>query len=210
MTMRTICLFLSIALFQTTLSAQNMATRSLPAFDEIAISGGYDKVILKEGGSESITIEAEGVNPEDIVTEVKGNTLNVKMKKGSYKKSKINLSISYRSLKSVSNSGSSDIHAENPIKGDSFEFNSSGSGDFTGAFDVKKLNINISGSSDMKLSGKADKQAYAISGSGDVDAAKLSGGEADVAISGSGDISLNVSGPVRSAVSGSGKVNNQK
>ncbi|MCC6459507.1 MAG: DUF2807 domain-containing protein [Saprospiraceae bacterium] len=188
--------------------AQKTVTRSLSSFDGIALSGGFDKVILKEGNTESITIEAEGVDPEHILTEIEGNTLGIRMKKGSYRNARIHLNITYRQLREVSNSGSSDIEALSPIKGEVFEFNSSGSGNFTGSFDVKKLEIAISGSSDMKLSGKAEKQEIAISGSGDVNAAALNGSEAEVAISGSGDVSLHVDGPVRSSVSGSGNVRN--
>ena len=75
---------------------------------------------------------------------------------------------------------------------------------------MKKLEVSISGSSDMTLSGNADRQEYAISGSGDIKANALKGKEAAVAISGSGDVSMNVDGPVRTAVSGSGQVNNNK
>ena len=195
-------------LLNAALFAQNTTTRTLPAFDKIAISGGYEKVTLKEGSAESVTIEADGINPDDVITEVKGSTLKIGMKKGWYKNGKINISVTYRALRELSNSGSSDIVAATPIKGDYFEFNSSGSGDFTGGFDVKNLEVNISGSSDMKLSGKAEKQAIAISGSGDIDAKELSGSEASVAISGSGDVALHVSGSVQTSVSGSGKVRN--
>lgn len=195
-------------LLNAALFAQNTTTRTLSGFDKIAISGGYEKVTLKQGSAESVTIEADGVSTDDVITEIKGSTLGIRMKKGSYRNSKISISVTYRSLNELSNSGSSDIVAETPIKGDRFEFNSSGSGDFTGAFDVKNLEVNISGSSDMKLSGKADKQAIAISGSGDIDAKELSGSEASVAISGSGDVALHVNGPVQTSVSGSGKVRN--
>ncbi len=196
------------SLFNAALFSQNTTTRTLSGFNKIAISGGYEKVTLKQGSAESVTIEADGVSTDDVITEIKDNALSIRMKKGSYRNTKINISVTYRNLKEMSNSGSSDIVAETPIKGDYFEFNSSGSGDFTGAFDVKNLEINISGSSDMKLSGKAEKQAIAISGSGDIDAKGLSGSEASVAISGSGDVALHVSGPVQTSVSGSGKVRN--
>ena len=206
--MRLHLLFLGFCCLCASAFGQKTVTRSLSAFQEIALSGGFDKVILKEGKSESVSIEAEGVDPDNILTEVQGNTLKIGMKKGSYRNCRINLNITYQQLREISNSGSSDIEALNPIKGDVFEFNSSGSGNFTGSFDVKKLEIAISGSSDMKLTGKAEKQEIAISGSGDVNASALNGSEAEVAISGSGDVSLHVDGPVRSSVSGSGNVRN--
>lgn len=183
-------------------------TRELENFDKISLSGGYESVVLQEGARESIALEAKGVELDKIETKVKNGRLEVGMKKGNYRNTDIRLTITYRKLSGIDNSGSSDIVTKTPIKGDSFVFNSSGSGNFKGEFDVRKLEINISGSSDMHLSGKADKQDIAISGSGDVDAAALKGSEASVAISGSGDVDLNINGPVRTSVSGSGKVNN--
>ncbi len=188
--------------------AQNKTIRTLTTFDGVAISGGFEKITLREGDAESIAIEADGLSPDDIITEVKDHTLGIRMKKGTYRKSHIQLMITYRNLLSVSNSGASDIEVLSAIKGDKFELNSSGSGNFTGSFEVKHLEVNISGSSDMKLSGKAERQQIAISGSGDVDAAALAGHEADVAINGSGDVTLHVDGPVQTAISGSGKVRN--
>lgn len=191
------------------LSAQNSTfTRSLASFDKIGISGGFDVVFLQEGDTESVTLEVRGIDPEKIITEVKGGTLQIHTKKGCYANFKAKITVNYRSLKSVANSGSTDIVTLSPIKADKFEFASSGSGDFKGELDVKDLEIAISGSSDMTLSGNADNQDIAISGSGDVDAAALKGSAADVAISGSGDVQLGVTGKVKTAVSGSGSVTN--
>lgn len=190
------------------LGAQTTVTRSLPAFEKIAISGGYDKVVLKQGDAESVQLETSGIDPDKIVTEVKGNTLNISTKNGVCYNFKAKITITYRSIRSIANSGSSDIVASTVIKADDFKLASSGSGDFKGEFDVKSLDVAISGSSDMKLSGKAADQDIAISGSGDVDAGNLSGESAEVAISGSGDVRLGVKGKVKTAVSGSGTVTN--
>lgn len=186
------------------------STRTLSAFDHIAISGGFDKIILQEGSAEGIVLELSGIEAEKIKTEVKGSTLEIGVKKGWHGDFKATLTVTFRSLREISNSGSSDIEALSTIKGESFEYRSSGSGDFKGAFDVKKLEVHISGSADMTLTGSADQQDYAISGSGDINASKLKGKSAEVSISGSGDVDLNVDGPVRTAVSGSGDVKNNK
>jgi hypothetical protein len=196
-------------LFPFCLTAQNSSvTRTLTSFDKIGISGGFDVVFLKEGDSESVTLDVSGIDPEKIETEVKDGTLRIHTKKGCYSNFKAKITVNYRSLKSVANSGSTDIVTLSPIKTDKFELASSGSGDFKGELDVKDLEIAISGSSDMTLSGNADVQEIAISGSGDVNAATLKGSAADVAISGSGDVRLGVSGRVKTAVSGSGSVTN--
>lgn len=190
-------------------TGQNSAKRTVSGFDEISISGGFDKIILKEGASEGVEIESDGADLEKIITETNGNTLEIHTKRGyDPGNKKIKITVTFKKLREINNSGSSDIATESPIRGDEFEFNSSGSGDFSAEFDVRKLEVHISGSADMKLKGTADSQAYAISGSGDIDAQNLKGKDAEVAISGSGDVDLNVSGRVKSSVSGSGDVSN--
>lgn len=185
-------------------------TRTLSSFDQIAVSGGFDKILLKEGSTEGVSLEVSGIDADKIITEVKGSTLEIGMKKGSYSNFKATITVTYRKIKGISNSGSSDIEALSQIRGEALEINSSGSGNFTGALDVSKLDVAISGSSDMKFSGSAGRQEYAISGSGNIKAGDLKGKEAEVAISGSGDVQLHVDGPVRKAISGSGDVTNIK
>lgn len=200
---------LALFLFPICLSAQNSTvTRSLASFDKIGISGGFDVVYIQQGSTESVTLDVSGIDPANIETEVKDGTLKIKTKKGSYSNYKAKITVTYKNLKSVGSSGSSDIEALSVIKADEFKLASSGSGDFKGEFDVKNLDIAISGSSDMTLSGNAEAQQIAISGSGDVNASALKGNTADVAISGSGDVKLGVSGKVKTAVSGSGTVTN--
>ncbi len=197
-------------LFPFCLAAQSSTvTRSLSSFDQIGISGGFDVVYLKQGDAESVTLDVNGIDPDNIVTEVNNGALNIKTKKGNYSNYKAKITVTYRNIKSVANSGSSDIETLSPIKGSEFKFASSGSGDFKGELDVKDLDIAISGSSDMTLTGNADVQEIAISGSGDVNASALKGSAADIAISGSGDVRLGVSGKIKTAVSGSGTVTNQ-
>jgi Putative auto-transporter adhesin, head GIN domain len=201
-------LFIAFLCIGKTVSAQSKVVRTLPAFDRIAISGGYDALILKEGAEEGVVLEVKGIDPDRIITEVEGGKLEIYMKRGSYYDFKATITVTYKSLKSISNSGSTDVIAENAIKGESFKLSSSGSGDVKAAFDVKDLDISISGSSDMRLSGNAARQDFSISGSGDIDAKALKGEEASVSISGSGDVDLAVKGKVKTSVSGSGSVNN--
>jgi Putative auto-transporter adhesin, head GIN domain len=193
----------------TAASAQQSETRTLPSFNAIGIAGGFESVILKPGDTEQIVITSKGFKPESVETEVKNGKLNVDMKQGvRYDRGSATLVITYKSIKGLYASGSSDIRTEGTIKADDFEMAASGSGDFTGELDCNTLKVSISGSADFKLSGQAAQQKYAISGSGDIDASALKGTTAKAAVSGSGDIKLNISGNVDSAVSGSGDITN--
>lgn len=203
-------LFAALCLFiATQTQAQSTVTRSLPDFDQIDISGGFDKVILKEGDAPAVDLVVSGINADKIITEVKGKSLQIGMKHGSYSNFKATLTVTYRKLNAINNSGSTDIETASVLRGDALELNFSGSGDVKCELAVQKLEVAISGSSDMKFSGTADSQDIAVSGSGDIDASKLKGKSAKVAISGSGDVQLNIDGPVRTSVSGSGDVVNQ-
>lgn len=206
-----LCLsLLTLFLLQAGLTAQTAtSTRTLAGFDKVAISGGFDAVILKEGDAESVTLETSDIDPAKIVTEVKGNTLEIGMKKGRYSNFQARITVTYRRVTELSNSGSTDVEIASTVRGEAFEIHSSGSGDFKGSFDVQKLDAHISGSSDMQLTGRADRQHYAISGSGDIQAGDLKGKEADVAVSGSGEVHLHIDGPVHQAVSGSGEITNK-
>ena len=201
---------LALLLFPFCLAAQtSTVTRTLGSFDKIGISGGFDVVFLKQGDAESVTLDLKGIDADKIETEVKNGTLKISTKKGYYSNYKAKITVTYRNLKSLANSGSTDVETLTPIKANEFEFASSGSGDFKGELDVKDLDIAISGSCDMTLRGNADAQELAISGSGDVNASDLKGNAAEVAISGSGDVRLGVSGKIKTAVSGSGTVSNR-
>ena len=206
-----LCLLLiTICLLQSGLTAQTAtSTRQVVGFEKVAISGGFDAVILKEGDVESVVLETSDIDQDKITTEVQDNVLQIGMKKGRYSNFRARITVTYRRLTEVRNSGSSDVEIASIVRADAFEISSSGSGNFKGAFEVQRLEAKISGSSEMKFSGRADRQTYAISGSGEIQAGDLAGKEAEVAVSGSGEVHLHINGPVRQVVSGSGEVTNK-
>lgn len=89
-------------LFSNFLSAQNSTvTRFLASFDQIGISGGFDVILLKQGETESVTLEVSGIDAENIETEAKEGKLKIKTKKGNYSNYKAKITVTYRNLKSV-------------------------------------------------------------------------------------------------------------
>lgn len=73
-------------------------------------------------------------------------------------------------------------------------------------FTQDELNIDITGSEDVDLEGKAESLEAEISGSGEVSAYRLTAKTARLRVSGSGDIRATVTQSVRARVSGSGKI----
>lgn len=73
-------------------------------------------------------------------------------------------------------------------------------------FTQDELNIDITGSGDVDLEGKAERLDAEISGSGEVSAYRLVVKTARLRVSGSGDIRATVTQSVKARVSGSGKI----
>ena len=200
-------LFLGIAL-----SAQKQTdTRSTGSFSSINIAGAFVKVTLKSGETEGVYLESNGTNLDDIETKVKGKSLSIGTKEGrkNVKTDDVTVVITYKNIDHINEAGRANLVFENTLKAEKFGMNVSGSGSIKGVLEVTDFKLNISGSADVLLSGTATNQHLAVSGSGDIDAGKLRGETAKVAISGSGDVLLNISGNVRSSISGSGDVVNK-
>ena len=71
-------------LVSTVVTAQETVTRKLSSFNKLDVGGSFN-VVIETGNDESVKIEAEGVSPDKIITEVKGGELNVRMEKGEYR-----------------------------------------------------------------------------------------------------------------------------
>ena len=82
-----------------------------------------------------------------------------------------------------------------------------GSGDvvWTG-LDSERVEIGVSGSGDVEVSGKTGALAIELNGSGNVDAGDLDARDVPVAIAGSGDVDVSVSDTLAAEISGSGQV----
>src|SRR5258705_7891766 len=61
------------------LLAQQSETRSLGSFRSIKVSQAID-AYLKKGDKESARVEVTGGSPSDVVTEVEGSSLRIKMR----------------------------------------------------------------------------------------------------------------------------------
>jgi hypothetical protein len=177
------------------------------AFDEISSSGKY-KILLKQGSTHAIEIEADENILPYIETEIDGDELQLHSKKGyNINPSKpITVWITLATLKEINASGQAEIVTEGAFKGASLETNFSGRVYAKLNVQYDKLEVAISGSGKMKLNGRADKAEISVSGSGEVDAPEMQSQDMELQISGSGNASVNVSKKLEVAISGSGNV----
>ncbi|EAY30315.1 conserved hypothetical protein [Microscilla marina ATCC 23134] len=197
-----------LAVFSFNLSAQNTETRTPGSFNSLSI-GLAAKVELSEGGAESIRIEANGVELNQIETNVEDGKLRIRWKKGyrNWKRRKnVKLWITYRSLNKIGIGGSASVVAKSTLKGNQLSLSVSGSGNLTAQVAVTNLKTSISGSGSLRISGKANDQSIKISGSGSIRAFELASTAATVRISGSGSARIQVKDAITARISGSGSV----
>ncbi|GAB2694996.1 head GIN domain-containing protein [Mucilaginibacter koreensis] len=195
----------------TTTSAFDTQDRHLSGFNAIDATGSFD-VIITQGNTESVKVEAPADVIDRITTEVKGGVLKLGTKRNNgwnwnwNDNKRIVIYVSIREVNAVNLSGSGDVMFKNGLRAENLRVTLSGSGDISGRVEAKTLESRISGSGDLKLSGRASYSSISISGSGDYSAESLACEEVAVRISGSGDVHVNANSKIDSSISGSGDV----
>ena len=182
-------------------------TRTVSDYNKIGASGSFD-ITLEAGTEGTLTIKAEENVLEYLITEVEGENLKIKWKKGITIKTakKILITIPFEDIEEVALAGSGDIISTDVVEADTFKIALAGAGDVDLRLNVSSLKVAISGSGDVDLTGTATNLDCALSGSGGVDADALITDKASIRIVGSGDVSVHVNEELDVKVSGSGDV----
>ena len=185
--------------------------RDLPPFTEIMlkISG---KVYLEQGDTQSVKIVASDETLEEIITEVKGRSLNIRFPSTNmFKKwnpGKIEIYITVPGIDALNVSGSGDIISEE-ISSRILDLMVSGSGNIEiENLTSEQISTTVSGSGNIKINGGgvAKELKSRISGSGNVDASGFEADKVDAQTSGSGSCSVISNGEIKARISGSGNV----
>ncbi|MGB3773650.1 MAG: head GIN domain-containing protein [Leeuwenhoekiella sp.] len=190
--------------------SMTLIDRDVKTYDAVHVAGFYD-VQLIAGEEGSLKIEGESNLLEYIITEVKGNILEIKTEKGinlqpSYNKM-ITITVPFKDLYEVNLSGSGDVVSRDRISATTFKTALAGSGDIVLEVEAKSVEARVSGSGDLTLKGRTEEVDFKLSGSGDIHAGDLMATDAEASIAGSGDIELNCDGGLLKArVAGSGDI----
>lgn len=203
----TIYLFASI-LFGSFSFAQQKETRSLASFSEISVSEAIEVELIR-GNKEEAVVEVDGTDLEDIVTEVRGDRLEIEMRdreRYTYRNVDVKVYLTYREIEEIDVSSAADVYSKDILSTDELDIEVSSAGDVDLEIDVEVLDVKVSSAGDVELSGKAKRQFVKVSSSGDYDAYDLVSEDADVDASSSGDAMIYVSGTLEADASSAGKV----
>ena len=184
-------------------------TRQVSNYTSIASSGSWD-VMIAYGESNSIQVEGDANLLTYIETKVEDGKLSIKTTKNVslHSSNKITIYVSATRLTGVSLSGSGDIIGKgNFFNEGNGNFKLSGSGTINLAFNkYKSVDISISGSGNIHLSGTSDEVSARISGSGNADCSGVIANQVSASISGSGNVNVFANTSLEANISGSGNV----
>jgi Putative auto-transporter adhesin, head GIN domain len=199
----------SAVIGQKTINDADAEIREAKNFHGISVSSAFD-VYLSQSNDEAVAVSASDAGTRSrIKVEVRDGILYVGLEKGKWNLSNKNLKayISFKNLDKLSVSGSCDVYVDGIIKADDLKISLSGSSDIRQAkLDVKKLDVDLSGSSDMKVSGIAANLTIDVSGSSQFKGDNLVTDFCKANASGSSDISITVTKELSARTSGSSDV----
>lgn len=182
-------------------------TRAVGEFDAIQIEGEVEVEVLSSQAEHGIDVTCDDNLQEYILTEVTGSTLVIReQNRVSVKPSGLCVvQVDTTALTSLELSGAAPVAGRE--LGTLSEVRLSGSGEMDlRDLDTEDVELYLSGSGGMMVTGAADLLRVDLSGSGDVDARALEAIDAEVRVSGSGDAFIHASRSVDARVSGSGDV----
>jgi len=189
----------------------NVVTKdvAVQSFNELDVSGVFH-LVLVQGSKEAVKIEADD-NLQDLF-EVKneGSKLMVSMKKDSHysTKKKINVTITFKQLKSMDLKMVGNVTQEGNMSFDNLSMDNKSVGAVTLSFNAQKLDLDNKSVGDMNLSGKVDNAVIKNKSVGALKATDLVVQTMDINNDGVGSAEVNAVKEIKVKDSFLGKVKN--
>ena len=206
-------LFIAFSIFsraQKVVNDENAEVRPITSFHAIHVSNSFD-VIITQGGEESLAVSAS--NKEDlpaIKTTVEKGVLKIWFdQKNSWwpKNRKLKAYISVKNINELKGSGAADIEIEGTLQATDLKLNFSGASDLDGKIvTTNKLDIHLSGASDVSISGSASEVEIDASGASVVKAFDFKTNNCVVDASGASKVRITVEKELSASLSGASKV----
>jgi Putative auto-transporter adhesin, head GIN domain len=185
-------------------------TRSISSFEHLHNSISAQVTVTK-GDKYEVKIEGEANVVEALVTEVKGDELDIHFPLFTNIRSTRSLRIVVTTpgtLNEVSNSGSGGIRTDGLFKTGEMRVHNSGSGAIALELEADHIDMSMSGSGNIQIKGSAKEVECNISGSGSIRASDLAVRQhSKIHVSGSGSCSITTDGVIDGSISGSGGIN---
>ncbi len=188
-----ICSLIGFGLYKG-IGSKNVITerRAVKEFTKIELDTP-GTIYFTQGDVLEVKIEGEDNIVPYIITEVKNDTLNIRLKRRFppvlryFPREDIKYFITAPNLESIKINGSGDFESDN-IQASTFDINIFGSGNVKLYVEAFQLNVTIDGSGGLVINGDAKNQDITINGSGGINGNGFLSQSSVVVINGSGDV----------------------
>jgi hypothetical protein len=187
--------------------------RNPGAFEAIAVEYAGAEILLRQGDSESIEIEADDNVLPQLSTQVLSGTLTIKNLETDWKTTvnpsrPVKIAITVKQLDEIVLSAPVGTLEGSSLQADTLKLVVSGGAQVRlNAIQVHLLEGELSGAGDIQISGTADEIKLILSGYGNFNAADLESHTAAVELSGMGDATVRVDEELAATITGAGSVN---
>jgi len=181
--------------------------RKVGNFTKIEVSGAFN-VILTQGSSASLTLEASEELLEKVISEVKGDKLILRLENNTRITGTDSPTayISFINLEEIDLSGAVKISGTNTMKFENLEIEGSGASKVNLTLSANRLKCEASGASDIMLAGDASAFEADLSGASKIDAEELKTVNCTLDCSGASTSKVYVTGSLKVDGSGACKV----
>lgn len=181
-------------------------TRDADGFSGIHVSTGID-VYLSEGTDFSVVVEADENLLDVILTEVKGDMLEVRTDHVNIRRARSKrVHVTLPELKEVKISSAGDLEGQTLFHCRNLRLEVSSAGDLLLEVEAREIDLNISSSGDIRLAGSADFLDASLSSAGDLDAGDLVARKVEVDVSSAGDARVHATDEISMNASSAGNI----
>jgi hypothetical protein len=176
-------------------------------FDRLSFSG-IGNIIITQGDTESLKVEAESNVIERLEISSGGKKLKIGFKNNFFNiipTKPVNFYLSVKDLREISMSGVGSIKCDN-LATDDLSIDSSGAGSVDMNLTTTVLEVALSGAGKVNLAGQTQSQSIDISGAGSYSAKEFISKDCEVSISGLGRAIVNATDTLDVNMSGLGSV----
>lgn len=203
--------FLAAGVFaQKVVNDPNAEPRTVSSFHAIHISNAFE-VVLVQGNDEGLAVSAEDkADIPQIKTEVENGVLKIEFdqkNKWFSKNKKLKAYISLKNIDELRAGGASKISIDGSLHATTLKLALTGATDLSGKLNVSgELGIELSGASDVSLTGSAGSVNLVARGASDVKAYDFTSASCNIDASGASTVHITVDKELKAKLSGASSV----
>ena len=179
---------------------------SVSSFSRLQVSDAFI-VNLSVGDAEAVTVRVDDNLVDRLDVGASGETLHLGLKSGtSVRDATLEADVTVRSLSSLELSGASQIRWSDSLTGQKLDARLSGAAMVEGPVQLGEIDLGLSGASQARLLGTADRVVIDGSGASQIESLDLQARDLEITLSGATQATLSVSDTISADLSGASQL----